>query len=340
MMTNRANGMYTSVDKLIQDTSMGRPHIIILGAGASRQTCSEGDWNGRKLPLMNDFIETIGLESIFKEYGIDYEGKNFEDIYSDLYESQCEDLTEKIEAIVIDYFRSLKLPPYPTIYDHLVLSLRKKDLIATFNWDPLLYLACWRNHKYAKLPYVCYLHGNVIIGYCVNDMQSGMVGERCPKCGNEYMRSKILFPVKKKDYNADPAIQTEWKALTDVLRHAYCLTIFGYSAPKSDVEAIEMMKKAWGSVWDRNIEEVEIIDGKNSNELKESWSDFIHTHHYHTTDDFYKSIIALFPRRTCEAQWNYSMPAKPVFYPQNPIPRQLNFPELWEWYARLTEFEK
>ena len=37
------------------------------------------------------------------------------------------------------------------------------------------------------------------------------------------------------------------------------ITIFGYSAPKSDVEAIAMLKKAWGSVDDRSLEEIEIV---------------------------------------------------------------------------------
>jgi hypothetical protein len=32
----------------------------------------------------------------------------------------------------------LELPDHPTVYDHLLLSLRKKDAIFTFNWDPFL----------------------------------------------------------------------------------------------------------------------------------------------------------------------------------------------------------
>jgi hypothetical protein len=33
------------------------------------------------------------------------------------------------------YFRILKLPETSTIYDFMLLTLRLKDLIATFNWD-------------------------------------------------------------------------------------------------------------------------------------------------------------------------------------------------------------
>jgi hypothetical protein len=47
-------------------------------------------------------------------------------------------ILERLERAVFDYFSSLQLPDEPTLYDHLVLSLRPKDVIATFNWDPFL----------------------------------------------------------------------------------------------------------------------------------------------------------------------------------------------------------
>ena len=339
-LSNKSYEMYTHVKELIQDTSMERPHVVILGAGASLATCPNGDGNGYKLPLMNDFVTTVGLDALLKEYGINYEGKNFEDIYSDLCDADHADLAKRIEVQVTEYFKLLRLPSYPTIYDHLVLSLRPKDFIATFNWDPLLYRACWRNCRHAQLPYVFYLHGNVTVGYCLNDKQSGMVGMHCPKCGNLFSPSKILFPIKKKNYRDDAAIAMQWEGLTDVLQHAYLLTIFGYSAPKSDVEAIELMKEAWRSVRDRELVQVEIIDVKCHYQLEENWQDFIFESHYDVADNFYDSIMALFPRRTCEAQWNYDMPRSDIFYPQNPIPRELDFSDLWKWFTTLTSFEK
>ena len=117
------------------------------------------------------------------------------------------------------------------------------------------------------------------------------------------------------------------------------LTIFGYSAPESDVEAIILMKDAWGDPYSRNLEQTENIDVKAENVLRDTWKDFIHTHHYNVTDDFYKSSIGLFPRRTGEAEWNYSMPEKPIFYTHNPIHKNLGFKELWEWYSPLIEAE-
>jgi len=43
-------------------------------------------------------------------------------------------LKAEIEAKVQAYFEALELPESPTLYDHLVLSLRDSDYIATFNW--------------------------------------------------------------------------------------------------------------------------------------------------------------------------------------------------------------
>jgi len=38
-----------------------RPHIVILDAGASLAALPHGDRNGRKLPVMDNFMETLGL---------------------------------------------------------------------------------------------------------------------------------------------------------------------------------------------------------------------------------------------------------------------------------------
>lgn len=339
-MSLEANGFYMNIVELIEDTSMGRPHVVILGAGASLAAFPEGDANGKRLPLMADFVDTIGLNSILEKQGISYGDKNFEEIYSDLYEdSSYEYLVEIIENEVWEYFSQLELPPYPTLYDHLVLSLRAKDLIATFNWDPFLYYACWRNHHRVELPRIVYLHGNVAVGYCLKDHTKGWIGSECDKCGKKFIPSRLLYPIKQKDYSQDVFIKAEWEYFKRVLSSAYILTIFGYGAPQSDVEATELMKGAWGNKYKRNIEQIEIIDKKGEQELGDTWKDFIHTHHYDVIDNLYESLIGLFPRRTCEAEWNYTMPKKPSFYPHNPVPKNLGFKELWEWYSLLKEAE-
>lgn len=55
------------------------------------------------------------------------------------------------------------------------------------------------------------------------------------------------------------------------------VTIFGYSAPKSDIEAVGMLKSAWGDPTERALEEIEIIDLRPEDELYSSWEEFIHT---------------------------------------------------------------
>ena len=141
--------------------------MLILGAGASLAGTldSNGDKNGKKLPIMNNLVKVVGLEYLLKEVDIEFNSDNFEDIYGELYVSgNYKEILEEIENRVYQYFSSLELPDNPTIYDLLVLSLRSKDVIATFNWDPLLPDAWERCRKITtNLPELLFLHGNVRI---------------------------------------------------------------------------------------------------------------------------------------------------------------------------------
>ena len=116
------------------------------------------------------------------------------------------------------------------------------------------------------------------------------------------------------------------------------VTIFGYSAPTSDLEAVSLMKDAWGDVNTRELEEIEIIDIKDEDELRETWSGFIHTHHYTTHNSFYDSFIAKHPRRTCEAMWNQLMECK--FISDNDLPKHSTFQGLYKWMQPLFNVEK
>lgn len=90
----------------------------------------------------------------------------------------------------------------------------------------------------------------------------------------------MLFPIKQKNYTDDIVISKSWKQLQNSLECAYMITIFGYSAPKSDVDAVKMMRQAWGNVKNRKLEEIEIVDIRAENEVFESWRDFIYNSHY------------------------------------------------------------
>jgi hypothetical protein len=326
-----------SRDEEILDTQVSKPHVVILGAGASLAALPKGDRCGKRLPLMNNLIEVCGLAGVLSDAGIDVT-RNFEDLYAELSDTpQYHKLLDGINDHVEDYFASLKLPEQPTIYDTLVLSLRPKDLIATFNWDPFLYQACWRNHAAAPLPRVVYLHGNVAVGYCLAHRKKGMFGDRCSVCGTFYTPSRLLYPIKKKGYNADPFISVEWKGLRSELQRAFMLTIFGYAAPKSDVEAVELMNSAWGNASSREFEQIELIDVKNEEELRDNWAMFIHTHHYDIYCDFYDSWIARHPRRSCEAAWQQFFEAK--FISSNDVPQTTTLAELWSWFQPLLSAE-
>lgn len=278
--------------KFVEDLSHGAPHVFILGAGASRACCPNGDKNGKKLPLMRELIEVVGLDDLL---GSDTRGKNIEKIYTDYNNSK---LILGIENKIRNYFSSLELPDKPTIYDHLLLSLREKDLIATFNWDPLLFQACKRNFKKTKLPYIVYLHGNVAIGYCDICRVTGPVEGKC-HCNKKYKPSKLLYPIEEKNYDSDPLIKSAWITINQYLKRAYILTIFGYGAPKSDYKAMQLFKNAWGPSEERELEEIEIIHSPKSNKEKAimPWQYFIHSHHYGTFDSFYNSYVAHYPRR-------------------------------------------
>ena len=91
------------------------------------------------------------------------------------------------------YFRILKLPETSTIYDFMLLTLRLKDLIATFNWDPFLFRAFVRNHRnVASLPQLSFLHGSVAVGYSQNDRRAGQVGMRSKATGQEFEPTRLL----------------------------------------------------------------------------------------------------------------------------------------------------
>lgn len=330
--------MEVSAEEEINQLEVGKPHVVILGAGASYAAFPNGDRNGRKLPLMNNFVETLGIGDLVARTGLSFSSTNFEDIYTEIHQKpELSDIREELEETVYDYFKGMELPDKPTIYDHLVLSLRNKDFIATFNWDPFLVQAIRRNGQRFKMPRTLFLHGNVEVGYCKGGHMMGNNGSNCHHCGELLTRTQLLYPVGEKNYHKDEFISRQWVAMADLLKHAFMVSIFGYGAPTSDASAISLLKDAWGSVDERSMEEFEIIDVREEDDLRETWSPFIHTHHYRVESTFYNSWIANHPRRTGEAYLNQFLKAQ--FIENNPLPKSADFDELWSWYDRLQEVE-
>lgn len=325
-------------DQEITYTSMLRPHVVLVGAGASRAALPNGDANGKFLPLMKDLIGIVELEDMLKPTGITTKGRDFEEIYADIHNNnKLTPVSKKIESRIYDYFDCLVLPDRPTVYDYLVLSLRDKDVIATFNWDPFLVQACRRNRWIGSLPRLFFLHGNVKIACCVDDKVVGLKGSCCSKCGQRLEPTRLLYPVTEKNYEADPMLSAQWQHLRDDMSSAFMFTVFGYSAPKTDIEAIGLLKKGWGPAEQRSMEETEIIDIKEESELVKVWKPFLYSDHYSVSTDFFNSVLARHPRRTGEiymAQIINGLCAE-----GNPVPKDSSFSELKVWFQQLRDAE-
>lgn len=314
------------------------PHVVILGAGASLACLPEGDRNGRRLPLMANFVETVGVEGTLRRHGIDAGGRNFEDVYSDLHESDHAALPE-LEAAVRDYFSGLRLPDVPTLYDQLVVSLRSKDLIATFNWDPLLLEAyCRAPFPIDAKPKLAFLHGCVGVGVCFECSAAGLLAnETCPRCGVPFQSSRLLYPIRTKNYQEDPFIADQWQYTTGMLRHAYMVTLMGYGAPASDVAAVELMHGAASEAPHemREQRQFEIVDIAEPDVLEAKWSRFFTRSHFGLLDDLAHSRIIRFPRRSCEGLMAALLFLSP--WPEDTVPPAATLQELYDRVAPLVE---
>jgi hypothetical protein len=187
------------------------------------------------------------------------------------------------------------------------------------------------------LPRLTFLHGNVKVASCKEHNRVNYVGTTCERCHKILEPVNLLYPINKKDYGQNDMLKVQWQRFEKHLESAYQFTIFGYSGPKTDVEAISIMKKAWTHKPDKLLADTTIINPNTNDEVYEHWKPFIHSHYYSLIDDFYKSDIAMYPRRGFERSWENNMEAN--FVEENPIPKDVGFPELWEWYYQFVRSE-
>jgi hypothetical protein len=331
--------MLITAQNLINNPHPLHRQVVLLGAGASRAAFPAGDASGRILPVMNDLVGIIGLQKLIEDSGLVFKNeKNFEEIYSQLaVERRCSKIVKEIEKRIFNYFSSLFLPSRVTIYDQLLISLRSIDAVVTFNWDPFLFDAYKRNYRAVPLPKIFFLHGNVRIGACREHDRWGERRGHCPECGHRFMDVPLLYPIGQKNYLKDLFIRRSWEEAQALLKEAFTITIFGYSAPDSDADAVELLQMAWLERSAREFEHIEIIDIADQSFLHQRWARFTPTLHYSFTQFFEQSRLARWPRRSCES----------IFYPMTqglpcedfPLPVTDGIVELQKYAADIARHE-
>lgn len=284
-----------------------RPHLVILGAGASKDAMPNGDAEGKSLPVMSEFISTLRLTDYIGRIKGVPKTDNIEVVYSWL--ANQERLAEErfvVENEIREYFSNITLPETLTKYDLLVLSLRQKDCIATFNWDGLLVQAYQRMQKITTdLPQMIFLHGNVMVGYCPACKTYGYWFAKCHKCGEPLQKIPLLYPVEHKNYREREFISEQWKILEDFISRAALITIYGYSAPKTDIEAIDILKKAFAQLGTpRYFDIIEIIEHPkfNAKNISDAWLDLsgMARDHLELRRSVFDSYMFKNPRRSLE----------------------------------------
>ena len=333
------SAMIKTRQELIENPDDRRSHIVLLGAGASRAAFPNGDAAGRLVPVMDDLVDAVDLQPLIEEAGSEYATeRNFEAIYGRLAsEPRCAHQVKRIERRIDTYFAALSLPNHATTYDRLLVSLRPTDGVFTFNWDPFLFDAYQRNRAAVPLPEIFFLHGNVRIGACLEHDKWGARNGRCPACSESLADVPLIYPIAKKTYSTDPYIRRNWDAARILFRDAFTLTIFGYGAPESDKDAVELLRLAWTAESDRTLEHIEIIDTACQSRLHARWEPFIPTDHYRVKKEFEQSRIARWPRRSCESLF-YPM-TQGVYCEDFPIPSTDSIADLQAYAAHIARHE-
>ncbi len=149
------------------------------------------------------------------------------------------------------------------------------------------------------------------------------------------MPSKLLYPVKHKDYNSDSFIKSEWDCLRGYLESAYYVTAFGYSAPTTDIEAKNLMLEVWQQNPSLNLAEIDIVDIADRVHLESTWSDFTVSHHYGIYENIFQSILMRHPRRSCDAFAEATLMCAP--WQDNPMQQFDTLEELHAWISPLIK---
>ncbi len=255
------------------------------------------------------------------------------------------DLALQMEAKAQSYFGGLRLPERPTIYDYLLRSLRPQDIIATFNWDPLLEQALERFPRDCddEAPCRAYLHGSVAMNQC--DVCSRLFSwtTTCPRCGSSSSPQPLLYPVGTKDYAATPGLLEAWENLEVGLNNAYIVTIFGYSGPATDREAVRLFSERWHASRRATMGDIAFVNTCDKAAIEISWRDLVANRddgrvHWDLYPNYAKTRLARYPRRSVEEsfQRNFMMER----WTPTPFPDCDHLDQLDDFYRRLLAAER
>ncbi|RKX25207.1 MAG: hypothetical protein DRP47_10125, partial [Candidatus Zixiibacteriota bacterium] len=87
----------------------------------------------------------------------------------------------------------------------------------------------------------------------------------------------------------------------------------------------------------KKFAQTEIINVADPDEMRQAFRPFIHSNHYEVHSDFGKSILAQYPRRSCEALWEMFMMNHP--YDELSVPKTTDWNELREWFEPFISVE-
>lgn len=316
------------------------PHVVILGAGASIASCPF-DKNGNTVPALANIHKILGLTDKLQSYGFsEKEMENFELLFSNIVGvSKYSDLQKDLEIAVRDYFQSLQIPDVVTLYDYLVLSLTEKDAIITFNWDPFLLQAYLRNIKVGNLPQLVFPHGNVGVGICYDCKNKGYAKYLCPSCMKPFNDMPLLFPIHKKNYYDNSIIENEWEVAKDYLSRAAGITVFGYGAPETDIEAYNLLKESYKKSNITTIAPFSIINLKSEEETqKKKWSEIYDDRMFLFSYSFKESILWTSPRVSLEHLFDAILQQQPRSHTKSYRDFE-TLEELQNFVQTITEFD-
>ncbi len=115
------------------------------------------------------------------------------------------------------------------------------------------------------------------------------------------------------------------------------LTVFGYSGPATDAEAVKRFGEPWRTNKLRMFHHLEVIDVVGSEEVSRRWGPLAFQDHLLVAESFERSFLGRYPRRSCEMKRTISSTGRMAR--RNPMPVSASFDDLDIWLAPLVGAE-